>query len=726
MSCDCNTLVIGEAGAPGPQGLTGINGTNGTNGINAFTTVIAPAQNQPPIGTTVTFFVAENRWMAIGQTLYIQEAGFYRVISLGSGPSYSQVEAELLNFDGVNQGDSIPVGLKVSPSSAVSLTTGTFDDLAVSEGGLSNLDGPVVINESGTNSAHLRVESDNDTELLYCNASTGRVGISTLAPEATLDVDGTFKVGTNAVPSSSSFIGPVTVNTSQLSASDFLVKGVATAETFFVDVSASRVGIGTYTPNRLLDVAGSAQAISFVVNPGGITSASAATFRVNGTNSTVPIYVKSVTSPSVLNAVGIFNVNPTASLDVTGTAAISGATTVGGLATLASLTVTGATSLSSTLSVTGATTLSSTLIVTGATSLSSTLNVTGATSLSSSLIVNTDDFVVNTSDHRVGINKANPAVALDVVGETNISSSLTVNTDDFVVDADNHRVGINKANPAVALDVVGAATITGDTSIGSNVLKVDSFHGWVGINKANPAVELDIAGRTRISESLTVNTNDFVVDTDNGFVGINIASPTVELDVVGETKISSNLFVNTDDFVVDASNHRVGINKSNPAVALDVVGTTNISSNLTVNTDDFVVDATNHKVGINTASPTVDLDVVGSAQATDYRISTGSGAAKLTGFYFASTTIASIGSISAGATNASSVITVQGAVLGDFVQVTYGGSLPVTNFKNIVTVSGYVSDVDEVTILLANNSAGATTAQTDLPFNILVTRAAAS
>ena len=693
MSCDCNTLVVGEAGAPGPQGLAGTNGTNGTNGVNAFTTVIAPAQIQPAIGSTVTFYVAENRWMTIGQTIYIEEAGFYRVTVPDPNSPYSQVTAELLNFDGVNQGASIPVGSKVSPSSAVSLTTGTFNTLAVSAGGLSNLDGPVVINESGGN-YNFRVEGENDEYLLFCDANggtNGRVGISNSAPEATLHVDGTFQVGTVPAPGSSSFIGPVTVNTSQLGASDFLVKGEETAETFFVDVSENRVGIGTYTPGSLLDVAGSAQAISFVVNPGGVTSPSAATFRVNGTNSTVPIYVKSTSSPLV-NAVGIFNTNPTASLHVTGTAEISGATTVGGVATLASLYVTGATTLSNNLSVTGTTTLYSTLIVGGATTLSNTLNVTGTTTLSSTLnvngsvTVNTDDFVVNTSTHRVGINRVSPTVELDVLGETKISSNLFVNGDDFVVDASNHRVGVNTDSPTVALDVVGSANI---------------------------------------SSNFTVNTNDFVVDVNNQRVGINTASPTVDLDVVGETKISSNLFVNTDDFVVDASNHRVGINRASPTVELDVLGETKISSNLFVNTDDFVVDATNHMVGINTASPAFDLDVVGSVRATDYRINTGGDPAKLTGFYFASPTIASIASIPAGTTDASTVITLNGAVLGDFVQVTYGGSLPVTAFKDIVTVSGYVSATDVVTILLANNSAGATTAQSDLPLNILVTRAAA-
>ena len=276
---------------------------------------------------------------------------------------------------------------------------------------------------------------------------------------------------------------------------------------------------------------------------------------------------------------------------------------------------------------------------------------------------------------------------MNVSGATTLSSDLIVNTDDFVVDADSHRVGINTASPTVALDVVGS---------------------------------------TNISSDLIVNIDDFVVNANNHRVGINTASPTVSLDVVGAANISGNTIIGSNVFKVNSSSGYVGINTASPTVSLDVVGETKISSNLFVNTDDFVVDADNHKVGINTDSPSVDLDVVGSVQATDYRISTGSGAAKLTGFYFASTTIASIGSISAGATTASSAITVTGAALGDFVQVTYGGLLPVTNFKNIVTVSGYVSAANEVTILLANNSAGATTAQTNLPFNILVTRAAAS
>jgi hypothetical protein len=74
MSCDCNTLVIGEAGPQGPQGLRGINGTIGRDGVNAFTTLIDPF-TQPAVGASVTFFVAENSWIANGQSLFIASAG---------------------------------------------------------------------------------------------------------------------------------------------------------------------------------------------------------------------------------------------------------------------------------------------------------------------------------------------------------------------------------------------------------------------------------------------------------------------------------------------------------------------------------------------------------------------------------------------------------------------------------------------------------------------------
>jgi hypothetical protein len=89
--------------------------------------------------------------------------------------------------------------------------------------------------------------------------------------------------------------------------------------------------------------------------------------------------------------VGVNNITPSSTLDVTGSFAVSGNSTIGG-----TLGVTNAVTLSSTLGVTGATTLSSTLGVTGAATLSSTLSVTGAATLSSSLSLSGHQYMANT------------------------------------------------------------------------------------------------------------------------------------------------------------------------------------------------------------------------------------------------------------------------------------------------------------------------------------------
>lgn len=514
MSCDCNTLVVGEAGVQGPQGLAGINGTNGTNGLNAFTTTSANFE-QPSVGAPITFSVVENRWISVGQTVYISQAGFYTVSALGGSP-FSSVTANLISTDGISVGGTVTSGRQVSPS-ASAVYSAPLASLTVTTGGVSSLDGPVTINESGNN-ADFRVEGDGDTHLLFCDANggtNGRVGISIDAPETTLHVDGSFKVGSVATPSDAEFTRSATFNSEQSgsgTAGDFLIKTKNVSDTFFVDASADAVGIGTNTPSKLLDVDGAAEMNTLLVNPTGV--AANPSFQVYGTSGTRPITVLSTNTP--FNGVGIFKTTPTVELDVVGAATITGATILGSTLAVAgnlavdtnvlkvdtsnnrvginktsptvaldvdgAATVSGATILD-TLNVTAATTLSSTLDVTGATTLSSTLAVAG------DLSVDTNVLKVDTSNNRVGINKTSPTVALDVVGATTLSSTLDVTGDLSVsintlkVDTTNSRVGINKTSPSVALDVVGAI------SRGSPVTKTANFdlaatENWIIVNNA--------------------------------------------------------------------------------------------------------------------------------------------------------------------------------------------------------------------------------------------------
>lgn len=499
MSCDCNTLVIGEAGAQGPQGLAGINGNNGTNGINAFTTV-GTTFTQPAVNASITFSVVENRWIAVGQTIYISNAGFYTVTVVGGSP-YTSVTATLVKAAGVNPAGSVVAGLKVSPSAGATYSD-PLSSLTVT--GSSILDGPTVVNESGA-AVDFRVESDTETHLLYTKGSTNRIGVKTSSPAADLDISGTFKVA-----GLSEFRVGATVNSSQVD-SDFVVMTDNFTNTIFVDASADRVGIGISTPQKLLDVNGAGQAVSFVVNPGGVSGAGV--FQVNGITSTVLLNVNSNT-----NRVGIKTTTPAVELDVVGATNISGDLSVDtnvlkvdtsnnfvginktpavALDVSGALNVSGASVLSSTLYVTGATTLSSTLGVAGATSLSSTLGVSGAVVMSSTLAVsnnlNIDSGVlfVDTSSNKVGVNTTSPTSSLTVSGSANITNDLDARGIFYVK---NTGVGINNSSPAFDLDVIGDVAISGILTVDTSTFVVDSATNKVGIRTVTPAVELDVTG----------------------------------------------------------------------------------------------------------------------------------------------------------------------------------------------------------------------------------------
>ena len=578
MSCDCNTLVVGEAGPQGPQGLAGINGTNGTNGLNAFTTTSASFV-QPAVNDNVTFSVVENRWIAIGQTIYISNAGFYRVVALGSNP-YTPVTATLVKTDGVVNPSSVNSGSKVSPSSVATLTS-SLPSLTVN--GNSLLDGAVTINDSGA-SVDFRVETDSQTHALYAKGSTNTIGICNSAPVATLDVTGTFKASQAA-----EFVLGATVNSSQANA-DFIVKTQGATDTLFVDASASRVGIGTSGPVKLLDVNGSAQAVTLLVNPAGLSDASS--FKVLGASSGVPLNVDS-------------------------------------------------------------------------------------------------------TNNRVGIKTTSPSVELDVVGATAISGNLSVDTNVLKVDASGNFVGINKTTPAVALDVVGATAISGNLSVDTNVLKVDASGNFVGINKTTPAVALDVVGDLAVSAAATVGTT---------------------LGVSGATTLSSTLAAGAST-----------LTSASIGTTLSVTGASTLTGDVTVGSNVLAVKSALLKVGIKTASPATELDVVGSVQATDYRVSTGSGAAKLTQFYTETGSSHAISALAPGVSE--SFNDTPTCLPGDFVTASYATTPSIGgDFLNEVVFSCHIIGTNSVRIIVTNTDAlnSTTTYSGAVQFSYLVIRAVPS
>lgn len=507
MSCDCNTLVVGEAGPQGPQGLAGTNGTNGTNGINAFTTVAADF-TQPAVGDPITFTVVQSAWIAVGQTIYISGAGFYTVNSLGGT---NEVNTDLVRTDGINEGETVDSGLKVSPSASA-----TYSDplTQLTVNGPSQLNGNVTVNEN-SGSFDFRVEGNGQQYLLFTEGSSDRVGILTSSPQTSLDVNGTFRAQQTA-----EFTVGATVNSSGSSA-DFVVESSISDQTLVVDGATGRVGVGTNAPAKLLHVNGAAQTTTLLVNPSGANGTEV--LKVLGASSAVPLVVNATT-----NRVGIKTASPTVELDVTGATAISGDLAVD----------TNVLKVDTTGNFVGINKTTPTVA----------LDVVGATAISGNLSVDTNVLKVDVSGNFVGINKTTPTVALDVVGALAVSGASSLTTLDvsgdvsvdggtLQVDTTHTRVGINDSTPSKTLDVNGTAGFTGDVNVGTLLYAKPGI--GVGVNTESPAVALDVTGSTNISGNLTVATDDFIVDVTNHKVGINTVSPVTALDVTGITQSNS-------------------------------------------------------------------------------------------------------------------------------------------------------------------------------------------
>lgn len=96
---------------------------------------------------------------------------------------------------------------------------------------------------------------------------------------------------------------------------------------------------------------------------------------------------------------------------------------------------------------------------------------------------------------------ASSGLDMDASGNATLSADLTVDTDTLKVDSTNDRVGINKASPTVALDVTGAitasGTITGNafSGDGSSLTGISVPEVFTGTHTgANPSFSTGIPG----------------------------------------------------------------------------------------------------------------------------------------------------------------------------------------------------------------------------------------
>lgn len=128
VECDSDFLpqissIPGPRGAPGPAGPAG---ASAVAGKNSFTTTTAPFV-MPAAGGAVTVTVADTSWVAAGQTLFVESAGYFNATTVLSATALS-LTAQAVPGNAVAT-TAIASGRKVGPAGIAYIDTSALDDL---------------------------------------------------------------------------------------------------------------------------------------------------------------------------------------------------------------------------------------------------------------------------------------------------------------------------------------------------------------------------------------------------------------------------------------------------------------------------------------------------------------------------------------------------------------------------------------------------------------------
>lgn len=102
-----NLAICGEVGATGSTGATGSSGPTGSSGSNAYTNVLTSSSLG---GNQFSLDVADSTWIGVGQTLFIENSGYFSVVNVPTSTTVT-----VLNLLYPNNVAVFIAGSKVSP-----------------------------------------------------------------------------------------------------------------------------------------------------------------------------------------------------------------------------------------------------------------------------------------------------------------------------------------------------------------------------------------------------------------------------------------------------------------------------------------------------------------------------------------------------------------------------------------------------------------------------------
>ncbi len=322
--------------------------------------------------------------------------------------------------------------------------------------------------------------------------------------------------------------------------------------------------------------------------------------------------------------VGIGTTSPTAKLQVVGSLAVTGATSIAALATTGTISMsTGAFYLDSStknigigtitptvkLQVAGAASVDS-LTVTGPTSLAA-LTASGATNLaaltaSGNIVMSTDVFFLNSTSKNIGIGTAAPGAKLHILEAT--GSAASANAGSLLIDhadsggassivfrskgntgSDHAYLEYKERNPDIANNVEsGLLTLGIQNDADDHIALIPS--GNVGIGTKVPTSKLHVAGTlgvtgaTNLAALTATGSTNLAALTATGTTNLAALSATgatnlAALTATGATNLAAlattgNIAMSSDAFYLNNSNKNIGLGTTTPGAKLHILETT--------------------------------------------------------------------------------------------------------------------------------------------------------